>query len=92
MRHLAQQASQQQAQGLSLTDEQAEPVLDFLRQKLQLLERAVEEMMNLVYQVDVYLSDPSTQLKAGFNPKEALDHVGAVVHVSLCGWLQVGVD
>lgn len=64
-----------------LTEETGEGLLSLIRDNLGNMETCVEEMMNLLYQADVYLSDPSTQLRAGFNPKEALDHVSAAVHV-----------
>ncbi|KDN49188.1 hypothetical protein K437DRAFT_267449 [Tilletiaria anomala UBC 951] len=58
----------------------AEDIFSKIRDILQHMEKTVEEMMNLLYQVDIYLSDSTTQLAAGFNPKEALDHVSASVH------------
>ena len=61
---------------------QLESLLTVVRDALSNMERCVEEMFGLLYQVDIFLSQPTTQLAAGFNPKQALEHVSASVHVS----------
>ena len=38
-------------------------------------------MMNMLYEVDVYMTPSSVQNAAGFNPQEALTHVSDLFHV-----------
>ncbi|PWN50552.1 hypothetical protein IE53DRAFT_387129 [Violaceomyces palustris] len=63
------------------SEDEVERHLSALRDSLNVMEQYVGEMMSMLYQVDVFLSDPSTTLRAGFNPKEALGHVSELFHM-----------
>lgn len=62
-------------------DPQCEPLLQVLRDGLTAMEGHTEQMVNMLYEVDVYLAPSTTQSAAGFNPQEALSHVSDLFHV-----------
>ncbi|KAK0545465.1 hypothetical protein OC846_004427 [Tilletia horrida] len=60
--------------------------LDPVRNGLLLMEGAVNEMISLVFQIDVFKNDTSADghapiIAAGFDPKEALGHVSDLFHM-----------
>ncbi|WFC95496.1 hypothetical protein MBRA1_002144 [Malassezia brasiliensis] len=61
-------------------DPQCEPLLQVLRDGLTAMEGHTEQMVNMLYEVDVYLAPSATQSAAGFNPQEALSHVSDLFH------------
>lgn len=58
-----------------------EACIDVLRQGLASMEQSTSKMMNMLYEVDVYMTPSSVQNAAGFNPQEALTHVSDLFHV-----------
>lgn len=62
-------------------DPQCEPPLQVLREGLAAMEGYTEQMVNMLYEVDVYMAPSATQSAAGFNPQEALAHVSDLFHV-----------
>lgn len=62
-------------------EEHVEQHLSAVRDDLDRMETSVGEMMSMLYEVDVFLAQPETVLRAGFNPKEALSHVSELFHV-----------
>lgn len=63
-------------------EEQAEILLGQLRIALSLMEQCVGEMMNMLYNVDLFLTTPTTSGVGGKDPKAALEHVSDLFHVS----------
>ena len=60
---------------------EAESCMQALRDGLASMETYTGEMMNMLYEVDVYMAPSAAQSAAGFNPQEALSHVSDVFHV-----------
>lgn len=52
-----------------------------LREGLARMESYTTEMMDMLYEVDVYMTPSASQLSAGFNPQEALSHISDLFHV-----------
>lgn len=62
-------------------DPRCEPFMQTLRDGLAVMEQHTEEMVNMLYEVDVYMAPSTAQSVAGFNPQEALAHVSDLFHV-----------
>ncbi|WFD07940.1 hypothetical protein MVES1_003309 [Malassezia vespertilionis] len=62
-------------------DEQCEPYVRIIRDGLMAMEQHTEEMVNMLYNVDVLTAPSATQSVAGFNPQEALAHISDLFHV-----------
>lgn len=62
-------------------DPQCEPYMQVLREGLTAMEERTEQMVNMLYEVDVYMAPSAAQSAAGFNPQEALSHVSDLFHV-----------
>ncbi|WFD00753.1 hypothetical protein MYAM1_003505 [Malassezia yamatoensis] len=69
---------------LHVDDQQCEPLLQCLRDGLTAMEGYTEQMVNMLYEVDVYMAPSAAQSAAGFNPQEALSHISDLFHVSCC--------
>ncbi|PKI82305.1 hypothetical protein MVES_003782 [Malassezia vespertilionis] len=61
-------------------DEQCEPYVRIIRDGLMAMEQHTEEMVNMLYNVDVLTAPSATQSVAGFNPQEALAHISDLFH------------
>ena len=57
---------------LSPEDPRAESCMQVLREGLEAMEAQTTQMIDMLYQVDVYLAPSTVQNAAGFNPQEAL--------------------
>lgn len=55
--------------------------MQMLRHGLDGMEEQTQAMMNMLYEVDVYMAPSTVQNAAGFNPQEALAHVSDLFHV-----------
>ena len=66
---------------LSPEDPRAESCMQVLRGGLEAMEAQTTQMIDMLYQVDVYLAPSAVQNAAGFNPQEALSHVSELFHV-----------
>lgn len=55
--------------------------MQVLRQGLEAMENETSKMIDMLYQVDVYMTPSAVQNAAGFNPQEALSHVSELFHV-----------
>ena len=66
---------------LPYNEAHVEACMDALRQGLASMEQSTSKMMNMLYEVDVYMTPSSVQNAAGFNPQEALTHVSDLFHV-----------
>ena len=66
---------------LPYNEAHVEACMDVLRQGLASMEQSTSKMMNMLYEVDVYMTPSSVQNAAGFNPQEALTHVSDLFHV-----------
>lgn len=55
--------------------------MQVLRQGLEAMEAQTSQMIDMLYQVDVYMAPSTVQNAAGFNPQEALSHVSELFHV-----------
>ena len=66
---------------LPYNEAHVEVCMDVLRQGLASMEQSTSKMMNMLYEVDVYMTPSSVQNAAGFNPQEALTHVSDLFHV-----------
>ncbi|SCV68938.1 BQ2448_1958 [Microbotryum intermedium] len=64
--------------GIVKVQETVEEALSYLRDDLSKMELDVEHLSALLFEADVWLADPTTALKHGLNPKEALNHVGGL--------------
>ncbi|KDE02298.1 hypothetical protein MVLG_07134 [Microbotryum lychnidis-dioicae p1A1 Lamole] len=64
--------------GIVKVQETVEEALSYLREDLSKMETDVERLSALLFEADVWLADPTTALKHGLNPKEALNHVGGL--------------
>ena len=71
---------------LHVDDPQCEPLLQTLREGLTAMEGYTEQMVNMLYEVDVYMAPSTTKSAAGFNPQEALAHVSDLFHVRCVLW------
>ena len=58
-----------------------EACMQVLRNGLTSMEQCTTNMMNMLYEVDVYMAPSTVQNAAGFNPQEALSHVSDLFHV-----------
>ncbi|WFD18538.1 hypothetical protein MCAP1_000742 [Malassezia caprae] len=67
-------------EGLSPEDPHAELCMQVLRQGLEAMEAQTSQMIDMLYQVDVYMAPSTVQNAAGFNPQEALSHVSELFH------------
>lgn len=65
---------------LPYNEAHVEACMDVLRQGLASMEQSTSKMMNMLYEVDVYMTPSSVQNAAGFNPQEALTHVSDLFH------------
>lgn len=57
--------------------------MQVLRQGLEAMEAQTSQMIDMLYQVDVYMAPSAVQNAAGFNPQEALSHVSELFHVGI---------
>ncbi|KAE8218809.1 hypothetical protein CF319_g7382 [Tilletia indica] len=85
---LQQNFHQAQAQSQNLPEEFIEKHLGIVRDGLMVMEGAINEMIALLFQIDIFMTDPSSDsgetpqlLAGGFNPKEALGHVSDLFHM-----------
>lgn len=63
--------------------EHAEKQLSTLRQALDQMESCVSEMMSMLYNVDLFLEKPDVKGAGGKDPRNALEHVSELFHVSV---------
>ena len=63
------------------TEAHIEACMQVLRNGLTSMEQCTTNMMNMLYEVDVYMAPSTVQNAAGFNPQEALSHVSDLFHV-----------
>ncbi|KAL4402794.1 hypothetical protein ACI68E_000568 [Malassezia pachydermatis] len=61
-------------------DPRTEACMQMLRHGLDGMEEQTQAMMNMLYEVDVYMAPSTVQNAAGFNPQEALAHVSDLFH------------
>lgn len=62
--------------------EEVERQLTTLRQSLVRMEQCVEEMMSMLYNVDLFMDRPQEKTAGGKDPKTALEHISELFHVS----------
>ncbi|KAL9937648.1 hypothetical protein V8E36_003193 [Tilletia maclaganii] len=84
---LQQAYHQAQSQSQVLSEDLAESYLSVVRDGLMLMEGAVNEMIALVFQIDIFKAGPDADedapafLRGNFDPKEALDTVSDLFHM-----------
>ncbi|GAA6062010.1 hypothetical protein JCM10212_006085 [Sporobolomyces blumeae] len=66
--------------GMAKVQETIEDALASVREALGAMERDVEQLNQLLFDADLFLSTPSLALQHGLNPKEALTHVSSLYH------------
>lgn len=63
-------------------DARAETCLAHLRAALEHMEQSVQEMMGMLYNVDVFLAEPMQAGVSSKDPRAALEHISDSFHVS----------
>ncbi|KAM0792223.1 hypothetical protein ACM66B_004919 [Microbotryomycetes sp. NB124-2] len=64
--------------GMAKVQDAIEEALTGVRRDLSKMESDVEQLNNLLFEADLYLSTPGTALQHGLNPREALTHVSGL--------------